>query len=182
MKFQNVDLEKSTLVHGLPGCGKTWFLLQLLDELTAQGQEVYFCDTKEIEISCETDEKRREHYLNKTESAELIHGLFDEIDERYERLDRGEEVAPVYVLIDELFEFLEDALVKNHLMSLLMIAPRVKVQIIAGMQMSPTWLLSPMLQLFRQKIVFKTTPPNSLLLLGDESATSLKVGEYIVKE
>ena len=118
MKFQNVDLEKSTLVHGLPGCGKTWFLLQLLDELTAQGQEVYFCDTKEIESFCETDEKRRERYLNKAESAELIHRLFDEIDARYERLDRGEEVAPVYVLIDELFEFLEDALVKNHLMSL----------------------------------------------------------------
>jgi GTPase SAR1 family protein len=178
MKFQNVDLEKSTLVHGLPGCGKTWFLLQLLDELTAQGQEVYFCDTKEIESFCETDEKRRERYLNKTESTELIHRLFDEIDARCERLDCGEEVAPVYVLIDELFEFLEDALVKNHLMSLLMIAFRVKVHIIAGVQP----LNSAMLQRFHQRIVFKTTPPNSLLLLGDESATSLKVGEYIVGE
>jgi hypothetical protein len=156
-------------------------LLQLLDELTAQGQEVYFCDTKEIEIYCETKENRCKHYLDKQRSEALIHQLFEEFDERLARLDRGEAVAPVYVLIDELFDFLEDALVKNHLMSLLMIAPRVKVHIVAAMQMSPTWLHSTMLQLFRQRIVFKTTPPNSLLLLGSESATSLKVGEYIVR-
>ncbi len=182
MTMQNINLEQPMLVHGITGSGKTVLLLRLLDDLIMQGQEVWFCDTKGHEILCETKENRRKHYLDKQKSEALVHRLFDEIDERLARLDRGEEVAPVYVLIDELFDFLEDALVKNHLMSLLMIASRVKVHIIAAMQMSPTWLLSPMLQLFRQKIVFKTTPPNSLLLLGDESATSLKVGEYIVGE
>ena len=180
MTMQNMKLEQPTLVHGGPGCGKTVFLLSLLDDLIAQEKEVWFCDTKGHEILCETKENRRKRYLDKQKSEALIHRLFDEIDERLARLDCGEEVAPVYVLIDELFDFLEDALVKNHLMSLLMIAPRVKIHIIAAMQMSPTWLHSTMLQLFRQKIVFKTTPPNSLLLLGDDSATSLKIGEYIV--
>ena len=180
MTMQNMNFEQPTLVHGGPGCGKTVFLLNLLDDLIAQEKEVWFCDTKGHEILCETKENRRKYYLDKQKSEALVHRLFDEIDERLARLDRGEEVAPVYVLIDELFEILGDVTVKNHLMSLLMIAPRVKVHIIAA-QMSPTWLLSPMRQLFRQKIVFKTTPPNSLLLLGDESAVALQVGEYIVR-
>ena len=179
--MQNIKLELPTLVHGTAGSGKTIFLLRILDDLIAQGKEVRFCDTKEHEILCETHENRREHYLDKRESEALIHRLFEEIDDRLERLDRGETLAPVYVLIDELFEILGDVTVKNHLMSLLMIAPRVKVHIIAAMQMSPNWLPSPMLQLFRQKIVFKTTPPNSLLLLGDESAVALQMGEHIVR-
>jgi GGDEF domain-containing protein len=47
-------------------------LLRLLDDLIARGEEAWFCDTKGHEILNETDEKRRERYLDKQASEALL--------------------------------------------------------------------------------------------------------------
>ena len=195
---------ENTLIHGTTGVGKSCLLRKLLTELhekadKEQHLKIAFCDTKGEGADYHfggRDIQKYYHGLKDTKA--LIHELFYEIDVRIE--DR-ENTAPggsfaeyeaikyhhpeqkrfprEVVLIDELFELLDDAEVMNHLMALAMIAPKIGVHLIISTQYSPTKLHEAFLTLMRNRIVLRCNENSSLALLGNTSATALTRGQYI---
>ena len=198
----------NTLIHGTTGAGKSYLLRNLLSELheKADGDwhlKIAFSDIKGEGADYHFDDaahlKKYYHGLNDTKA--LIHKLFYEIDARIE--DR-ENTAPggsfaeyeaikyhhpeqkrfprEVLLIDELFELLDDAEVMNHLMALAMIAPKIGVHLIIATQYSPAKLHEALLALMRNRIVLKCHEDASLTLLGDTSATTLPRGQYLTHQ
>ena len=196
----------NTLIHGTAGAGKSHLLRNLLLELHEKADKdwylnVAFCDTKGEGANYHFDDRPhlKKYYCDLNDTKELIHKLFYEIDARIE--DR-ENTAPggsfaeyeackyynpeqkrfprEVLLIDELFELLDDAEAMNHLMALAMIAPKIGIHLIIATQYSPAKLHEAFLALMRNRIVLRCNEDASLALLGNLDATTLARGQYIL--
>ena len=107
----------------------------------------------------------------------LIRQLFDERIENAKSTAPDGSISHEVLLIDELFELLNDAKVMDHLTALATISPKIGVHLVIATQYSPAKLNEEFLKLMPNRIILKCHEDASLALLGTLDAATLPRGQ-----